>query len=173
MVSLNATVARNRILYPRPILGMPDIVMVNLEPEFRDPLTQNGPYHPILVETVAEQEELEAYLAEERQTPERPDLLDCRPSTIATDHITVAHYGPPGDEWPYILLCRWPADLAAATPKELRMFVREVYTIELFKDREGLERASDTLIALLKRRRVARVEVVFPEWSAKPGKPPH
>jgi hypothetical protein len=152
---------------------MPDIVMVRLDAEYVEPRSRADPYHPILVETVAEQVELEAYLAAERQEPSRPDLLDARPSGLAADHITVAHYGPPSDDWPFVLLCRWPPDLAVATPKELRMFVREVYTIELFSDRQALERASDTLLGLLKRRRSSRVEIILPEWPAMPGKPPN
>jgi hypothetical protein len=173
MVSLNTTVARSRVFYPRPIPAIPDIVMVDLPPQFRDPQSAYGRYHPILVETIEEHDELEAYFAEERKVQSRPELLDARPSALAADHITVAHYGPPSDDWPYVLLCRWPPALAAATPKDLRMFVRGVYTIELFSTQEALERASDTLLELMKRRRQTRVEIILPEWSAKPGKPPH
>lgn len=173
MVSLNTTVARRRIFYSRPVLAMPDIVMVDLPVEFRDRQLGHGPYHPILIETIEEQNELEAYLADESQEPSLPDLLDTRPSGLAAGHITVAHYAPPAEDWPYVLLCRWPPDLAAATPADLRMFVRGVYTIELFQSQEGLERASETLLALLKRRRRARVEIILPDWSSAPGKAPH
>jgi hypothetical protein len=173
MVSLNATIARHRVFYPRPILAMPDIVMIDLPAEFRDPHLRQGRYHLILVETVAEQDELEVYLADECEVPSLPDLLDARPSGLTADHITVAHYSPPADDWPYVLLCSWPADLAAATPEDLRMFVRGVYTLELFEKREELERASDALLALLKRRRRARVETILPDWSSVPGKAAH
>jgi hypothetical protein len=53
------------------------------------------------------------------------------------------------------------------------MFVRQAYTIELFQDHAQLEQASDRVLALLRRRRGARVEIVVPDWSAEPGKPPH
>src|SRR3546814_2463742 len=99
MFSLSTTVARHRIFYPRPILAMPDILMIDMPAEFRSPSLPLGHYHPILIETVAEQHELEAYLEEECQVPPSPDLLDARPSAHPADHITVAHYGPPFENW--------------------------------------------------------------------------
>lgn len=173
MVSLNTTVARHRIFYPRPIRAMPDIMMINIPAEFQSGHSPFGEYYPILIETLAEQQELDAYLEDERQDPAMPDLLDERPSAFAATHVSVAHYGPPAKGWPFVLLCRWPAELVVAAPKDLRMFIRDAYTIELFASREQLERESDTLLALLKRRRRARVEVISPEWSAVPGKPLH
>lgn len=173
MVSLDTTVARHRIFYPRPIRAMPDIMMINIPAEFQSGSSPFGEYHPILIETLAEQQELDAYLEGERRDPTMPDLLDERPSAFAATHVSVAHYGPPSKDWPFVLLCRWPDELVAAAPKELRMFVRDAYTIELFSSREQMERESDALLRLLKRRRKARVEMILPEWSAEPGKPPH
>lgn len=170
MVSLSTTIARQRAFYPRPIVSMPDILMIDLPAEFR----RRDRYHAVLIETIAEQQELEACLEDEHPVASLWDLLNPRPSGVTTDHITVAHYGPPAGDWPYALLCRWPSDLAAATPKEMRMFVREAYTIELFANEEQLDRASDTLLAILRRRRRrARVEIILPDWSASPGKARH
>ena len=173
MVSLSTAIARRRVFYPRPTLAMPDILMIDIPDEFRVPGLLLGHYRPIIMETIAEQDEVEFRLEEEREVSGLPDLLDTRPSTFAAGHITVAHYGPPVDDWPYALLCRWPPELVAATPKELRMFIRGAYTIELFADREQLERTSNRLLALLKRHRRARVEIIMPDWSAVPGKPRH
>lgn len=173
MVSLIASIARHRAFYPRPIPTMPDIVMLDIPTEFQSDHPPLGNYYPILIETLAEQHELDGYLEAEREAPSLPDFLDARPSVLAADHITVAHYDRPSPGWPFALLCRWPPDLAKAAPKDLRMFVRGVYTIELFATRKQLERASDTLLALLRRRRRARVEIILPEWSPVPGKPPH
>ena len=173
MVSLSSTIARYRIFYPRPILAMPDILMIDIPAGFRRADLALGHYHPILVETIAEQRELEAYLEQEREVVCSPDLLDERPSVLPADHITVSHYRAAVDDWPYVLLCRWPPDLTAAAPEELKMFVRGTYTIELFDDHEQLEQASDRLLALLKRRRRTRVEIILPDWSAPPGRAPH
>lgn len=173
MVSLSTTVARHRTFYPRPILAMPDILMIDVPAEFRDANIRLGNYHPILIETIAEQHELEGYLEEECQVSSTPALLDARPSVLPAEHITIAHYAPPSQDWPYVLLCRWPPDVAAAAPEELRLFARGAYTIELYIDRGELERASDTLLTLLKRRRRTRVEIILPDWSADPGTAPH
>ena len=173
MVSLSTTVARHRILYPRPILAMPDVLMIDMPAEYRSGNLSLGSYHPILIETIAEQNEIEAYLEEECEAPFFPDLLDSRPSSLPADHITVAHYGPPFEDWPYVLLCRWPPDLTAAAPDELRLFVRGAYTIDLYIDRDQIERASDALVTLLTRRRRTRVQIVLPDWSVVPGTTPH
>src|SRR3546814_11451551 len=111
---------------------MPDILMIDMPAEFRSPSLPLGHYHPILIETVAEQHELEAYLEEECQVPSSPDLLDARPSALPADHITVAHYGPPFANWPFVLLCPWPPELTSASPAELRMLVRGAYHIEIY-----------------------------------------
>jgi len=173
MDSLSSTVARHRVLYPRPILAMPDILMIDLPAEFHSASLPLGNYHPILIETVAEHRELEAWLDEKREVPSSPDLLDSRPSALLADYITVAHYGPPFEGWPYVLLCHWPPDLAAAAPKELRIFTRGAYTTDLYRDRDRLERESDRLLLLLRRRLTARVEIILPDWSAPPGSTHH
>jgi hypothetical protein len=174
MVSLSIAVARRRVFYPRPILAMPDILMIDLPEALRDARFPLGRYRPVLVETPAEQEELEAWLEEERDRVFVPDPFAARPSVLPNPHITVAHYGPPVEGWPYVILCSWPPDLAAAAAAdELRMFIRGAYTIELFVDQEQLEAASDELLALLKRRPGTRIEIVPPDWSADPGARPH
>lgn len=173
MVSLDTTIARHRIYYPRPIPSMPDILMINIPPEFLGARSMPGRRHPILIETIAEQSEIEVYIRRDFDVPPVPDILDQRSSKLQADHVTVAHYPPPAEGWPYVLLCCWPLDLTAATPPELKMFVRGAYTIELFDDQGKLEQASDRLLALLGRRRRTRVEIVRPDWSATPGETPH
>lgn len=173
MVSLSTTVARHRLFYPRPIFAMPDILVIDIAAGFRSADLPLGRYHPVLVETITEQHELESYLDEERHVSWSPDLLDARPSVLPADHITIAQYGPPVDAWPYVLLCRWPPNLTTAVPKELKMFVRGAYTIELFDDRERLQQATDKVLALLKRLRRTRVEMILPDWPAVPGTAPH
>lgn len=172
MVSLNTGLARRRVFYPRPIVAMPDILVIDVPAGLRDVNLPMGRYQPILVETAAELRELEVYLEEEREDPSALDPFASRPSTFPGHHIIIAHYSPPIEGWPYVILCRWPPDLTTAA-EELRMFVRNAYTIELFDDREQLEGASDRLLALLKRRGRARVEIIPPDWSAAPGTPPH
>lgn len=173
MVSLSPAVARLRLFYPRPVAPMPDLIMIDMSGGVRDTAPAVRRCHPILCETIAEQEEFEAYLDEEHDDPFPSDPLDVRPSVLPTEHTTIAHYGPPLDGWPYVLVCRWPPDLTAVAPRDLNMFARGAYTVELFDDRGQLESATERLLALLRRLQRMRVEIILPDWSAAPGALPH
>ena len=128
MVTLAATIARRRIYYPRPLACLPDILMIDMPR--RSGTTRRGlkRFHPIMVETLEEQSEIEAFLEEEREGIVAPDFLEERPSTFPREHLTIAHYRPSRAGWPYVQLCQWPADFAARFPGSDRMFVRGAYT---------------------------------------------
>jgi len=173
MVSLAATLARRRIYYPRPVASLPDILMIDIPRRFASKRLPSGRFYPIMLETIDEQSEVEAFLAEERASVVPPDLLDERPSTFAREHLTIAHYAPSKTGWPFMQLCQWPAEFAARAANKSRMFARGVYTFELFHDRKRLEEATRVLLASLDRRHALHVETVFPDWSADPDAPPH
>ena len=166
MVSLASTAARRRIYYPRPVASLPDILMIDI------PGLLLGRYYPVMVETGEEQSEIEAFLAEERHSMVSPDLLDERSSTLLSEHLTIAHYGPSASGWPFVQLCQWPAEFAARASSSDRMFARGVYTFELFRGRKRLEDASNVLLQSLDQRHALHVEIVFPDWSAEPGSSP-
>lgn len=130
-------------------------------------------FYPIMVETIEEQLEFDAFLGEERDSLVPPDLLDERPSTLLREHLTIAHYGPSAPAWPFVQLCQWPAEFAAKASSKDRMFARGVYTFELFRDRKRLEEASKELLASLDQRHALHVELVFPDWSADPDRSPN
>ena len=130
-------------------------------------------FYPILVETIEEQSEVEAFLAKPRDKVVMPDLLDERPSAFSKEHLTIAHYAPSEAGWPFVLLCQWPAEFAARASSEDRLFMRGIYTFELFPDRKQLEEASRVLLKSLDQEREPHVEIVFPDWSADPDAPPH
>jgi len=173
MVSLAATIARRRIYYPRPLASLPDILMIDIPRRFATRSLALGRFYPIMVETVEEQSEVEAFLAAERDTMVPSDLLDDRPSTLSREHLTIAHYGPSQSGWPFIQLCQWPAEFAARASTEDRMFARGSYTFELFRGRKRLEAATRVLLASLEQRHALHVETVFPDWSADPDAPAH
>lgn len=173
MVTLAATTARRKIYYPRPIANLPDILMIDMPRHFVGKRRSLERFHPIMVETAEEQAELDAFLAQERESVVSPDLLDARPSTLARKHLTIAHYGPSKPGWPFMQLCQWPAEFAAKASPEHRLFVRGAYTFELFRDRERLEAASKALLASLDQRHSLHVEIVFPDWSVDPDASPH
>jgi hypothetical protein len=173
MVTLAETIARGRVYYPRPVASLPDILMIDFPRRFaRRRLPLKG-FYPILVETIEEQSEVEAFLVQPRQELVVPDFLNERPSTFSREHLTIAHYGPSEAGWPFVQLCQWPAEFAARALSQDRLFTRGVYTFELFRDRKQLDEASKALLASLDPEGAPRVEIVFPDWSADPDAPPH
>ena len=172
MVSRASTAARRRIYYPRPVASLPDILMIDVPRRFAGKGLPLGRYYPVMVETVEEQLEIDAFLAEERHSMVSPDLLDERPSTMLREHLTIAHYGPSSPGWPFVQLCQWPAEFAARASSKDRMFARGVYTFELFRGRKRLEDASKALLESLDQRHALHVEIVFPDWSADPDASP-
>jgi hypothetical protein len=173
MVSLAATLASRRSLYPRPIPSLPDILMIDIPRRFAGRRLPLKRFYPILIETIAEQAEIEAFLAQERNSIVAPDLLDERLSTFPKEHLTIAHYRPSQAGWPYVQLCQWPTEFATRASTRDRIFARGTYTFELFPDRGRLEEATTILLASLDRRHAVEVETIFPDWSRDPETPPH
>jgi len=173
MITLAATIARRKIYYPRPVECLPDILMIELPRRFAPRRPALKRFYPILIETIVEQSELEAFLAEPREGPIMPDLFAERPSSFSKEHLTIAHYSPSQAGWPFVLLCQWPAEFAAGASGHDRLFMRAIYTFELFPDRKALEQASTVLLRSLDRERDPRIEIVFPAWSADPDASPH
>jgi hypothetical protein len=173
MVSLAATLARRRIYYPRPVATLPDILMIDVPRRFAGNRLPLGRFWPVMVETIEEQSELEAFLEEERASLVSPGLLDERPSTMPRTHLTIAHYRPAEAGWPFVQLCQWPAEFAARTSSEERMFARGAYTFELFPGRDSLEKATRILLASLDRQHSPHVEIVFPDWAPDPEASPN
>jgi len=173
MVALAETIARRRVYYPRPVASLPDILMIDLPRRFaRRRLPLKG-FYPILIETIEEQSEIEAFLAQPREELVVPAFLNERPSALSKQHLTIAHYGPSEAGWPFVQLCQWPAEFAARASSKDRPFTRGVYTFEMFRDRKQLEEASKVLLTSIDRQRSPHVEIVFPDWSADPDAPPH
>jgi hypothetical protein len=171
VVSLAATLARRRICYPRPIASLPDILMIDIPRRFAGGRLGLKRFYPVMVETVEEQVEIDAFLAQERDSIVAPDLLEQRLSTFPKEHLTIAHYRPSEAGWPYVQLCQWPAEFVARASSTGRAFARGAYTFELFRDRERLEKSATLLLASLDRRHALQVETIFPDWSQDPQAP--
>lgn len=168
MSSPGSTIAPRRSYYPRPIASLPDIVMIDISRRFAGGNLPLRRFFPIMIETLEEEAELDAFLAEKRDAVTLAKFLGGRPSTLPAEHLTIAHYGPPGRGWPFVQLCQWPARFAARIPTVHRLFARGAYTCELFLDRDRLERTSQLMLSSLAKRHALKVEVVFPDWSAPP-----
>lgn len=102
MVRLIDCLARERRFYPAPTLAAPGVMVIDVPPASRGPGLALGRYYPIVVETLAEREELEAYLHAERTADVVPDLFDMRGSALQSELVLVWRYEPPEPSWPWI-----------------------------------------------------------------------
>lgn len=159
MYALTHDLARRRILYPRPLLTLPDVLLFDIPACFAHPSLPLGRYYPIIIENGAEQREVEVFLSGPREAPVQPDLLDRRPSGLETGGILLAIYSPPEPGWPHLLLCHWPSSYVALTT-DPDLFARAAYTTELFEDSEALTQASRQLLAVLGESRAVQVTLL-------------
>ncbi len=141
--------AARRLLYPRPLPTMPDLLVIDIPPIYVGPGLPLGRYYPVILETEAEHAEMIAFLEQERPVPVPPALLDRRLSGLRAKDIVFARYLPTCFSWPWLLLCRWPAEHVAIVPQDPDHFARGVYTIDLFETAADLEEAEARLLDIL------------------------
>lgn len=169
MIRLTDTLAQRRILYPRPIATLPDIMILDISAAFAGPTLPLGRYYPIIVETEAELRELVDYLDAPRPVVIVPDLLDRRPSALCASQITLAHYAPPDPEWPYLLLCHWPRAYTRLIAPSADMFTRGSYTIEVLRTAPELGDQSLMLLETLRTEQDVTVVMVPPSGASTGG----
>lgn len=138
--------AARRILYPRPLPTMPDVLLIDVPPVFASPSLPLGRYYPVIVETDDEYAEMNVFLAQDRPSLVVPELLDRRPSALRGDDIVFARYAPSVPGWPWLLLCRWPSAYAAMVPAGDDYFARGAYTSEVFETADELVDAEGRLL---------------------------
>ena len=138
--------AARRQLYGRPLATMPDILLIDIPRAFASPSLPLGRFYPVILETGVEYAEMAAFLEMERRQLVVPDLFDRRTSALHGDNIVFARYAPPRPDWPWLLLCRWPADWAAMVPDSADHFARGAYTTEVFQTLDDLVHAEARLL---------------------------
>jgi hypothetical protein len=158
--------AARRILYPRPIATMPDILVIDIPARYAAPSLPLGRYYPIIVETPSEREEIEAFLCAERPSVVVPDLFDRRPSSLSSHDIVFCRYAAPDPQWPVLLLCHWPSNFTAMVPPTSDSFARGCYTTEMFATIDTLDHAEHRLLATLGRHRPVIVKPLGTGHSA-------
>jgi hypothetical protein len=162
MIRLSDSLARRRILYPRPIATLPDIMMLDIPDAFAGPSLPLGSYYPIILETEAELRELECYLETRRPAVIVPDLFDRRPSALCAVRITLAHYPRPAPGWPYLLLCHWPRVYTRLVTPAADMFARDSYSMEMVRSSSELNHQTCMLLDTLRAGQDVEVAVVPP-----------
>ncbi|MDB5581518.1 MAG: hypothetical protein JWR80_6694 [Bradyrhizobium sp.] len=169
MVCLSDDLAAIRRLYARPIVTMPDIMVIEIAARYRHPSLSMGRYYAIMIESDAELHEVNDFLRAVRPAPVAPALLDRRPTAVAGDRITIAVYAPPERDWPWLLLCHWPGAFAALAPAGADMFARGAYTIEMFEDEVGSVAGARGLLASLGRHSDVKLTLITRERLPKAG----
>lgn len=137
MFRLIDDLARRRMIYPAPVAGMPNVVLIEVATRSRGAGLALGRYYPIIAETESELEEIDVFLKSPRERLAPPDLLDRRPTRIQSDRILLIRYDPPRPGWPWLSVCRWPGHLASTAGGALDM-ARGCYTIDAFEQGQAL-----------------------------------
>ncbi|MBV2150338.1 MULTISPECIES: hypothetical protein [Sphingobium] len=163
---LSDDLAINRHLYTRAIATLPDVLLIDVPLAFASTSLPLGRYYPVILETIEERQEFEAFLQADRPAPIVPDLLDRRASALTTIDIVFALFDPTIAGWPWLLLCRWPADHVALAADQGDMFARDAYTIEIFPDSAARAAAISQLLAILGTHQCVQVVPVTPAAPA-------
>ncbi|EQB16548.1 MULTISPECIES: hypothetical protein [Sphingobium] len=141
--------AATRIYYPRPLPTLPDILLIDIPLAFSGDRLALGRYYPVILESLAEMQEFEAFLCEQRPELISPALLARRPSGLRTDDIVFARYSPPAPRWPWLHLCCWPTRCTMLVPHPEDEFARGAYTVDAFQSDDDVNAAELRLLAAL------------------------
>ncbi|MBS49508.1 MAG: hypothetical protein CMN60_17740 [Sphingobium sp.] len=141
--------AAERIYYHRPLPTLPDILLIDIPPGFSGDGLALGRYYPVILETLAEMQEFEAFLCERRTELISPSLLDRRPSGLRTDDIVFARYRPSAPCWPWLHLCCWPPHYTMTASDPGDNFARGAYTVDAFFSVDEVDAAERLLLATL------------------------
>jgi hypothetical protein len=145
---LSDDLAANRRLYAAPMIFAPTVMVIDIPPRQAGSGLALGRYYIVMIETDEELAEFEAFLAEDRDAARPPDLLDRRPSCREAGAITSFEFAPPASDWPWILLCHWPRQLARTFVADPEALARGAYTMEAFHSRDALRAALQAHVAL-------------------------
>lgn len=150
--------AATRCYYARSLPTLPDILLIDIPSRFGGTGLALDRYYPVILETLAEQVEFEAFLCAERTTLVPPALLDRRPSALRLTDIVFARYEPQAPRWPWLLLCCWPQSYTAMVQSPRDAFARGAYTVEAFSGPEEVDAAEILLLQTLGPNKACRVQ---------------
>lgn len=150
--------AATRCYYGRSLLTLPDILLIDIPSRFSGTGLALGRYYPVILETLAEQVEFEAFLCAERPKLAPPTLLDQRPSALRLTDILLARYEPEAPGWPWLLLCCWPESYTAMVQSPRDEFARGTYTVDAFASHEEADVAEILLLETLGSDQARRVQ---------------
>lgn len=169
MPPLSDHLARRRLFYPSPIPVAPSLLVIDVPAGSRGGSLCLGRYYPIIIETEAERDELEAFLDAPRAVLTAPDLLDHRRSSLRAENILISRYEPPEFGWPWMSVCRWPDRFVASARLEGMEMARGCYTLEAFEDEHALNDHQAELVGSLAQRHELSLRMISPDLIHAPG----
>jgi hypothetical protein len=126
-------------------------------------------YYGIILETDAEREEIESFLAAPRPRTVRPDLFDHRPSNLWADAILVSRYEPAAPGWPWLCVAFWPESFSLNARQHGVSMARGRYTMEMFKNERDVEAHCLAMLDRLAADRSVSVALLSAETIADTG----
>lgn len=170
MIRLADGLARRRIVYPRLLPTVPDVMVIHVDEAYRSPSLTLGRYYPIVIENEVERGELERFLAAERVEAVAPDLLDMRPSRIVSDEVLARRFAPPAAGWPWLTVFRWPPDFQQAAEREGVSMARGCYTTELSERDIDDQLSTTAVLEELAKRHNAKIRMLSAELTVGSGR---
>ena len=155
---LGDDLAARRHLYSMPLITAPAVMLIEIPARFSASGLLLDRFYPVIVETLDELAEIEAFLAAERPVLQAPDLLDRRPSQRIAKDIAFFEFPPASPDWPWVLLCHWPAAHSGFASDDPDLLARGNYTTEAYHSQAALHfglaqivssLGSDTEVALV------------------------
>ncbi|MCW2338159.1 hypothetical protein M2337_002392 [Sphingobium sp. B2D3A] len=159
------TLAAKRIYYSRSVPTLPDLLLIDIPGCYAGNSLALGRYYPVILETLAEACEFEAFLCAERERVVPPDLLDRRPSKLQSDDILFARYAPPTAGWPWVLLCCWPTRYTAMVTSPQSEFARLAYTIDIYDDLDEVVAAERKMLTTLGPAEIRQISPLATCWG--------
>lgn len=148
---------------------MPAVILVDIPAGARGDALLLGRYYPIVVESPAEHDELEAFLGAARDGPRAPDLLDRRASQLDLAEPFIAHYDPPETGWPWLVLTGWPDEFAIIPEVAAVALARGRYATDAFWSEDEAAEHCVTLLKTFERVGGANVRFVSGQGSGASG----
>ena len=164
MYRLTDDIARSRLLYSAPVVSAPHILLIDLPACHRGAGLLLQRYYSVILETEAEVEEMESWLARPREDAVPPSLFDKRASRVTGQGVLVARLNPVRAGWPWLVVCRWPASAAPHI-----QLARGCYSIEAFDTSQAMTRHCVTLLAALGQNRTLKLRMVSADALSPAG----
>lgn len=148
---------------------MPAVMLIDIPAGARGDALLLGRYYPIIVESTAEHDELEAFLGTARDGPSAPDLLDRRSSQLALAEPFIAHYDPPAPGWPWLILTGWPDEFADLPEVAAVALARGRYATDAFWSEAAAAEHCAKMLQTLERLGGATVRIVSGQGTGAGG----